>query len=440
MKKTLLAALIIVNCFQLFSQTKSKEEISKQFLDDLKKSQYESALKLCDTSFTNKMDAERLRQSWEGLEEQLGDFKECIGMETKSSGEYEATFQAFKFVLGTFDFQLTFNSRNLIVGMFMVPHVSKNLYQLPAYVKQEMVFETKLEVKTGKFVLPAILTTPKTGDKFPVVILVHGSGPGDKDESVGPNKPFEDLAYGLANKGIAVLRYDKRTHVYGAQSVEDINSFTVKEEVLDDVSSAIQLVKGKQEIDTNNIYLIGHSLGGELAPRIAKLHPDLKGIVIMAGPARSSEDISLEQNIYLAKLEGNSQQTQKELDTLKSTLNELKHNNFSDQKVKMFVKKSGLPESYWKDENDYHQVDVAKSLNCKILVLQGGTDFQVSMKDFDIWKGALSNKKNAEFHSCPKLNHLFMEGEGKTGTAEYDIPKNIPEYVVNDIAKWMKDN
>ena len=435
MKNATLIILAILTSLTICAQDidKKEEEISKQFLEHLKKSQFESALKLCDTSFTNKIDVEGLSQTWAKLQEQLGDFKECIGIETKLSGEYKATFQTFKFERITLDFKLTFNSQNLIVGMFMVPHVPKNLYQPPYYVKLNMFFETKVNVKTEKFVLPGILTIPIAGNKFPVVILVHGSGPQDKDESVGPNKPFEDLAYGLANKGIAVLRYDKRTKVYGAKSAEDINTATVKEEVLDDVSSAIQLVKGIKEIDANNIYVIGHSLGAMLAPRIAKLNHSLKGIVMMSGPARAFEDVLLEQIIYLSD-STLSQKEKREIDSIKINIEKVKRNSFSKKSSENLM---GLSASYWLDLNNYHQTEVAKKLNCKILVLQGERDYQVPLKDFDIWKKELSNNKNVEFHSYPKLNHLFLEGEGKSLPAEYNTPENIPEYVINDIVKWV---
>lgn len=423
--------LILSVCIEtgVCQTTKSKEEISKQFLEDLKQDQLESALKFCDTTLTNKLDSEKLRNIWGVVNEQCGGFKDFMGIETKAN----VTYQTFKFEKITFDFQIAFNSQNLITGFFIIPYVPKNTYQLAPYVKLEMFFEQKVNIKTGNCTLPGILTIPRTGDKFPIVILVHGSGPNDKDESIGNNKPFKDLADGLGSKGIAVLRYDKRTKVYSNKSKEDINKLTVKDEYLDDVSSAIRLVKGRKEIDRNNIYVIGHSQGGMLAPRIAKLNSDLKGIVMMAAPAGRFEASLIDQLIHIS--EGNlSDEEKREMDAMKAKIEKVKHNDFSKNSAENLF---GLPESYWRDLNHYHQIDVAKKLDCKILVLQGERDYQVPLKEFDVWKKELSTKKNVECHSYPKLNHLFLEGEGISMPAEYDVPGNIPEYVIDDLVKWI---
>ena len=114
----------------------------------------------------------------------------------------------------------------------------------------------------ARFPAPSL---PNGVENAPVAILVHGSGPQDRDESFGPNRPFRDLAAGLATKGIAVLRYDKRTKRY-PESFADLKNPTVKEETVDDVSSAIEYLKYRPEIDGRRITVIGHSLGGMLAP------------------------------------------------------------------------------------------------------------------------------------------------------------------------------
>ena len=124
--------------------------------------------------------------------------------------------------------------------------------------------------------LAAIITTPKGATNFPMVVLVHGSGPSDLDGTVGPNKPLKDIADGLACKGIGSIRYVKRTVVYAAEFGK---AFTVKEEVLDDAVAAIALAKTVKGADVKSIYVLGHSLGGMLAPRIATLVPDIKGII-----------------------------------------------------------------------------------------------------------------------------------------------------------------
>lgn len=109
--------------------------------------------------------------------------------------------------------------------------------------------ESPIEVTTGNYKLPGTLTRPKGKTHLPIVILVHGSGPQDRDGSIGPNKIYRDIAWGLAAKGIAVLRYDKRTYVYGKASVPEGKEITPDEEVVEDAVSACQLAASMPFID-----------------------------------------------------------------------------------------------------------------------------------------------------------------------------------------------
>ena len=141
--------------------------------------------------------------------------------------------------------------------------------------------------------LPGLLTIPRNTTSFPIVILVHGSGPNDRDETIGPNKPLRDLAFGLASFGIASIRYDKRTLVYGEKIVSEGLKINLETEVLIDVTSAIRLAKSIDGV--RDIYIIGHSLGSMLSPKIASENNDVAGIVMMAGNARPLEDLIIEQ-------------------------------------------------------------------------------------------------------------------------------------------------
>ena len=128
--------------------------------------------------------------------------------------------------------------------------------------------ERDTAVVTGTIRLPATLTYPAGVARAPGVVLVHGSGPNDRDETVGANKPFRDLAHGLAGRGIVVLRYDKRSKVAPLAFMG--RPFTVDEEVVDDALSAAALLRGLPEVDPSRVVVLGHSLGGTLAPRIGE--------------------------------------------------------------------------------------------------------------------------------------------------------------------------
>ena len=150
------------------------------------------------------------------------------------------------------------------------------------------------EVGQDPWRLPATLAIPRGAGPFPALILVHGSGPNDRDETIGPNKPFRDLAWGLAARGVAVLRYEKRTRRY-PKKMGALPALTVFEETIEDVGAAFKALAANRRVDPGAIYALGHSLGGYLMPRIAAFVPDLSGIIFWAASYRSLDAMILEQ-------------------------------------------------------------------------------------------------------------------------------------------------
>jgi dienelactone hydrolase len=261
-----------------------------------------------------------------------------------------------------------------------------------------------LAVTTGNLKLPATLALPAGQGPFPVVVLVHGSGPNDRDETVAANAPFRDLAEGLAGRGVATLRYVKRTRQYPQNTVA-----TVKDEVIDDVLNAVALARQQPGVDPRRVFVLGHSLGGNLAPRIAQADPSLAGVVVMAGSVSPILDLAREQLQYLG--------------APASSLEQLK---------------AAAPASYWEDLNGYDPVALARKLQTPMLIIQGERDYQVTMKEFELWREGLKGRAGVTFKSYAKLNHLFIEGEGKSMPAEYGVAGHIPAYVLDDIAGFVK--
>ena len=263
----------------------------------------------------------------------------------------------------------------------------------------------ELTVNTGDLRLPATLTVPAGDGPFPAVVLVHGSGPHDRDETIAANAPFRDLAEGLAARGIATLRYVKRTKQYPQRPVA-----TVKEEVIDDAVNALALARTQTRIDPNRVFLLGHSPGGYLAPRIAAQDGRVAGIILLAANARPILEAAKEQIEYI----GARPET---LDLVKSA----------------------APDSYWRDLDLYDPVASARNVRAPILALQGERDYQVTFKDFEMWRQGLKSRTDVVFKTYPKLNHLFLEGEGKPMPAEYSVPGHIPAYVMDDIAAFIRN-
>eukprot|EP01012_Entosiphon_sulcatum_P045804 TRINITY_DN61250_c0_g1_i1.p1 TRINITY_DN61250_c0_g1~~TRINITY_DN61250_c0_g1_i1.p1 ORF type:complete len:104 (+),score=17.68 TRINITY_DN61250_c0_g1_i1:2-313(+) len=100
----------------------------------------------------------------------------------------------------------------------------------------------------------------------------------------------------------------------------------------------------------------------------------------------------------------------------------------------------GASASYWKSVMAYNQVATAKSLKLPMFILNGGRDYQVTVKEFEAWKKELAGKANVQFMLYPKLNHLFLEGDKRSEPKEYEVPGHIPQYVIDDLVKFIKGN
>lgn len=302
--------------------------------------------------------------------------------------------------------------------------------------------ERDIIVETGTFRLPGTLTLPRIekGRKVPCVILVHGSGPNDRDETIGPNKPFRDLAWLLAQHGIAVIRYDKRTKVYGNGSVPKGRKLDMDTETCDDALSAVRLAATLPEIARDSIFVLGHSQGGMMAPRIAQRSKDVAGIIILAGLARRFEDAIMQQSEYIASLTGTiSPQVRAQLDELQrqvANVKQLGTTAFNDS----IPLPLGLPKEYWEFLRTYNAAKTASALSCPILVLQGGRDYQVTMDDHRLWTMTLAIKPHAQLKVYPKLNHILQEGDGKSTPTEYNEARPVPAYVAEDIAGFIRGN
>lgn len=311
--------------------------------------------------------------------------------------------------------------------------------------------------------LPGTLTMPEGDGPFPAVILVQGSGPQDRDETIGPNKPFRDLAWGLAQEGIAVLRYDKRTYVYQKEMVNE-NNLTLYDETIDDAVSAVEVLAALEKIDPAAIYVLGHSLGGEALPRIndalAKQnqtgagadaeaaaanegtvadntsdgHVLAAGYIFMAAPARPASVSMREQLDFLYSLApALTQQQEAAKNQSYAQLEMLENIQEQPDDAVLF----GGFAYYWKDLENYDPVAAATSITAPCLVLQGEEDYQVTLDDFSLWKDAYGNNEQWTFVTYPGLTHLFMPGQKANGSGDYMTPSTVDGKVIADIAAFV---
>lgn len=355
-------------------------------------------------------------ETFKQLEKQMGAFKSRSKWKIDTAAGITLYNCDVKFENNTLRFNVAFDPDGLASTITFVPATSVADAK-PMKFNSKKLVEKEIEICTDTFCLPGTLTLPKGSKNLPILILVHGSGPNDRDETIGPNKVFRDLAWGLAEQGIAVLRYDKRTRVYGAKAYPQGVEATFDNEVVDDVLSAIRLAKSLPEVDPSRVFVLGHSLGGMLVPRIAQKAGEgtLAGIISLAGPARKMEKMLTEQLTYISSLSGAQ----------------------VDVKAQVAQIMNSMPESYRKMELEYQPVEVAQTLKLPFLILQGERDYQVTMEDFGMWRFGLFRNPNVQFKSYPKLNHALQEGSGKATPFEYNHLSPVPEYVFTDIAGFI---
>lgn len=412
--------------------------VARELVDSMVAGDFTGAEEHFDRTMRQELPPALLRQSWESVLSESGAFQKVKRSKKKKAGEYDVVSVTCVFSRGSQDVEVYFSEGGDVTGLFFKPSSYSPAYRTPDYVDTDSFTEKSVTVRTGRYELPGTLSIPKGGGPFPAVVLVHGSGPNDRDETIGPNKPFRDLARGLASQGIAVLRYEKRTREYMTEYSFD--DYTVKEETIDDAISAVTLLRRTASIDPDKVFLLGHSLGAQLIPRIAGLDPEIRGFIALSGPNWPLEDSILQQSEYLASLDGTTTEEEKAaLDEQRAQVARVKSPGLSENTPASELPLN-IPASYWLDLRGYDPAEVAKGIGRPFLILQGERDYQVPMAEFQRLKDMLASKSNVSTKVYHKLNHLFMEGEGRSTPEEYDKASNIPRYVVGDIAEFIKSN
>ena len=289
----------------------------------------------------------------------------------------------------------------------------------------------------GELVLPEEMERP-----VPAVVMVHGSGPSNMDEKVMKLTPFRDLAEGLVRHGIASLRYDKRTFAH-RKKLAAMKDITVEEETVEDAIRAVELLKKDERIDHERIFIIGHSMGAMLAPRIDAEGGDVRGLVMMAGTPHRLEEVVMRQ---LGQTE-NANGIVKWIVGLERKIYAGKFENLygmSDEEAKKRKFAGNLSLYYFKEMGQKTAADYLLENSKPVLIMQGGKDFQVLAEDdYRSFRELLSERESTEYRLYPELNHCFVKGiysDILKASKEYSVERHIGEDVIEDIASFILNN
>ena len=304
--------------------------------------------------------------------------------------------------------------------------------------------ETEIEIDAGTgYPLEGRLVKPEKADKkVPLIVLIQGSGATNYDEIAGANRVFGQLAYGLAERGIATLRYDKRTYAYPEIGADP--AFSVKDEYVEDVLAAVKFAGTVEGI--GEVYILGHSQGGMLAPMFLAEGADAAGMILFAGSPRSLLDIiedQLAENIAYyeaAGLTAQAEEIRTALEDGKTAREAL--STMTENDAKKAGDLYGMFGAYYAlILEKYDALSTITELEAPTLILQGGADRQVLADvDYQLYLDALSDEDYVSFKLYEGLNHMFMPGQAANiveAFLEYNTKSQIPAGVFDDIAAWI---
>ena len=311
-------------------------------------------------------------------------------------------------------------------------------WEPPGYTDPAGFEEHEVTVGPDPVAVPGTVAVPHGAGPWPGVVLVAGSGSLDRDETIGRNKPFKDIAWGLASRGVAVLRFDKVTFTHAAQFAE-AHEFTLSDEYLPQATAAITTLREHAGVDPARVFILGHSLGGTVAPRVAAADPSVAGMILMAGGAQPLHWVIVRQTRYLASLNPvTAASSQPVIDALTEKARMVDSPGLSPATPTSELP-LGAPATYWLDIRGYDPAALAASLDTPMLILQGGRDYQVTVDD-DLarWRAALDGRPDVTIRVYPDFNHLFVAGSGPSTPAEYEPAQHVDPAVITDIAAWLR--
>jgi pimeloyl-ACP methyl ester carboxylesterase len=411
------------------NRPESVAEAGRLFVEDMAAGAFDRAFERFPEDFRQETSPGQIEAVWLGFTAVSGSFDSIATTEETVQGGYDAADVEISFEGGTHFLRVLMRENFDIVGYFVT-----DSYQRPEYVDRNTFSTTETTLETDDCLMEALVTMPDSDGPVPGVVLVHGSGPLDKDYSGGGSKPFKDIAEGLATEGVATFRYDKRT-VACPSSLERAE-YTLDRVTVDDAVAALDQFRTVSGVDSDRMTVAGHSLGGLAMPRIAKQDGNLAGAIGLAGPARSFHEIFIDQFEYLANVtEHEWTQMEDQYQNWKDRIDRIRNGDYSPGDMVL-----GYPGALWDSVDSYDHIGTAREIDTPLYFLQGDRDFRVTIEDdFSKWQSELDGRSDTEFQQYGGINHVFQYGQGPPVPAETLLRNPVDEGVIDDMATWVRN-
>jgi dienelactone hydrolase len=409
--------------------------IALQLLDRLDAHDYAAAEAAFGTQMAAAVPADKLKSVWESLPTQAGAAMGRGEPVITEQDDVRLVTIPLHYANAELLAKTAVAADGRIIGFLIQPAPPP---AAPAPAADADFSEREMQVGGDARALPATLAMPNgagqaSGKNVPAVVLVHGSGPQDRDETIGPNRPFLDIARGLAAQGIAVLRYEKRSKARPQDYAS--GDFGIDAETTDDAVAAVAALRDTPGVDPARVFVLGHSQGGMLAPRIAAKSGHVAGLILLAAPARPLLDILIEQRKRMSVLDDGKTNPEEAaaLDALKQQVAAVRANT----DVPAAQLPLGQPAGYWRSTDAVDPVAEATALGKPMLVLQGARDIQVVDADWQRWQAGFHDDSAVTFKLYPTLSHLGIAVTGDNDLAAYTTPGHVDAQLIDDIAAWI---
>jgi pimeloyl-ACP methyl ester carboxylesterase len=429
------------------SEEQKAMAIAMKLLNLIKSGKFTEALENGSPTIKRLVSAETLKKAYADLQKSQGPLVSFEPVGVKGFKTKTVAKVLVRFEHGELLAVVSIDTRGLIGGFRLKPTTDvPSLWKHPGYADPALFTEEDLTLEVDEVEVGATITVPRDGAAVAGVVFLAGSGPTDKDSTIGPNKPLKDLAWGLASRQIAVCRWDKPSSDDSDKISSD--TMTLAKEYIPYASAAIKQLHKKLGSGDDKavvpIFILGHSLGGTVAPMLAATEPSIAGLVLLSAGGAKMYDSALRQICYLASIKHDPPFATQELATaFRTQVDMIKSTDFN-LRTPIEDLPFGAPASYWLSIKEYDQVETAAKLDIPITVLQPGKDYQVTVEDdLEKWKeGLVGGKKDVVFKVYEELNHLLItDGSDSQPTPEdYSVAGHVDEKVVVDVCAWLKQH